>query len=131
MKSIYVGNLSYTSTPEELGTLFGQFGTVTSVRIVKDRETGRSRGFAFVEMSDDAAADTAVESLNGQDFGGRNLKINEAKERTERKPGGFGGGHGGGGRSGGFGGGHGGGGRSGGFGGGGNRDFRRPQRFEE
>ncbi len=128
MKSIYVGNLSYTSTPEEIGTLFGQFGTVTSVRIVKDRETGRSRGFAFVEMSDDAAADAAVENLNGKDFGGRNLKINEAKERTERKPGGFGGGnrHGGGGhgggRSGGFGGGH---------GGGGNRDFRRPQRFEE
>ena len=122
MKSIYVGNLSYTSTPEEIGTLFGQFGTVTSVRIVKDRETGRSRGFAFVEMSDDAAADAAVENLNGKDFGGRNLKINEAKERTERKPGGFGGGN----RGGGYGRSNGGGfdrGNGGGFGGGNRRSY--------
>ena len=84
-KKIYVGNLSFTSTEEEVRELFVQYGEVQSVAVITDRETGRSRGFAFVEMESDDA-DKAIEALNGQDFGGRSLRVNEAKERGERSP---------------------------------------------
>ena len=87
MKSIYVGNLSYGATEEELKTLFAQYGEVESVKLVTDRETGRPRGFGFVQMEDQAAL-TAIEALNGKEFGGRNLRINEARERSERPGGG-------------------------------------------
>ncbi|OGV44677.1 MAG: RNA-binding protein [Lentisphaerae bacterium GWF2_44_16] len=87
MKSIYVGNLSYGATEEELKTLFAQYGEVESVKLVTDRETGRPRGFGFVQMEDQGAL-TAIEALNGKEFGGRNLRINEARERSERPSGG-------------------------------------------
>jgi cold-inducible RNA-binding protein len=108
-KKIYVGNLPFTTTNESLSELFSSFGTVDSSKIVTDRDTGRSKGFGFVEMSDSAAADAAIEQLNGSDFGGRSLTVNEARP-MEKREGGFGGGRGGdrGGRSGGFGGGRGG-----------------------
>jgi RNA recognition motif-containing protein len=96
-KKLYVGNLSFNSTEEEIKAAFGQFGEVTSVTIIKDRDTGRSRGFGFVEMEN---ADAAIAQLNGKDFGGRTLTVNEAREREDRKHGG-----GGGGGRGGFGGG--------------------------
>ena len=83
MKSIYVGNLPFSATEDELRNLFGQFGTVHSVKLVSDRETGRPRGFGFVEMDDDSAA-TAIQQLNGKDMGGRSLRINEAQERAPR-----------------------------------------------
>lgn len=102
---IYIGNLPYSATDAEVRDLFGEFGDVTSVSLINDRETGRPRGFGFVEMSDDDAARQALEGLNGRDFGGRPLTVNEAKPRE--------GGGGGGGR-GGFGGGRGGGGGGGG-----------------
>ena len=110
-KKIYVGNLTFDATDAELTELFSAHGQVQSVQIVTDRDTGRSRGFGFVEMSE--GADAAIAALNGQDFKGRTLTVNEARPRKE------GGGGGGGGR-GGFrsGGGGGGGGRRGGFGGG-------------
>ncbi len=95
---LYVGNLPYTVTEDELRNLFSQHGTVISTTVVMDRETGRPRGFAFVEMEDGQAA---IQALDGQEFGGRNLRVNEAREREA----GGGGGRGGGGR-----GGHGGGG---------------------
>jgi len=79
--NIYVGNLSYRLNEEELEAAFAQYGTVTKVRIITDRETGRSKGFGFVEMSTKEEADAAIESLNGQDLGGRSLKVNEAKPR--------------------------------------------------
>ena len=82
-KSIYVGNLSYNSSEEELAQLFSEFGTVHSAKIILDRETGKNRGFAFVEM-DDEEADNAIEHLNNQEFGGRTLKVNEARERKPR-----------------------------------------------
>jgi RNA recognition motif-containing protein len=85
MKSIYVGNLPYTTNEDELKELFEAHGTVHSSRVIMDRETGRSRGFGFVEM-DDGQADTAIQALNGQDFGGRSLKINEAKGRDAARP---------------------------------------------
>jgi len=88
VKKLYVGNLPYTSTEDEVKTLFSQHGTVQSVAIITDRETGRSRGFCFVEMSDDAQATAAMTSLNGQDFGGRKLLVNEARERAPRSSGG-------------------------------------------
>ena len=91
-KKLYVGNLSFNSTEEEIKTTFGQFGEVTSVTIIKDRDTGRSRGFGFVEMEN---ADAAIAGLNGKDFGGRTLTVNEAREREDRKRGGGGGGRGG------------------------------------
>jgi RNA recognition motif-containing protein len=87
-KKLYVGNLSFDSTEEEIKTLFGEFGEVTNVTIIKDRDTGRSRGFGFVEMEN---ADAAIAQLNGKDFGGRALTVNEARERVERTPRGGGG----------------------------------------
>jgi RNA recognition motif-containing protein len=81
-KRIYVGNLPYTSTEDELRELFSRHGTVESVNLIIDRDTGRSRGFAFVEM-DPSGADAAISALNGQDLGGRSLRIDEARERGE------------------------------------------------
>ena len=111
---LYVGNLAYSVRDDSLQQAFGQFGTVTSAKVMMDRETGRSKGFGFVEMGSDAEAQAAVNGMNGQALEGRAIVVNEARPREER-PGGFGGG--GGGRSGGGGGGYGGGG--GGYGGGG------------
>lgn len=85
MKSIYVGNLPFSATEDQTRDLFAAYGEVSSVKFVMDRETGRFRGFGFVEM-DDAGADEAVRSLNGSDFGGRTLKVNEAKPREPRGP---------------------------------------------
>lgn len=84
MKSIYVGNLPFTSTEDEVRNMFSQYGSVHSVKMVSDRETGRPRGFAFVEM-DDSAANNAISALNGKEINGRPLRINEARER-ERAP---------------------------------------------
>ena len=112
---LYVGNLAYSVRDESLQAAFGEFGTVTSAKVMMDRETGRSKGFGFVEMGSDAEAQAAVNGMNGQALDGRPLVVNEARPREER-PGGFGGG-GGGSRSGG-GGGYGGGGSTGGGGGG-------------
>ena len=125
-KRLYVGNLSYSTTELELREVFERSGSVTDVKVMMDRETGRPRGFAFVEMSTDAEARDAIAQLNGSELGGRTLKINEAQER-ESGGGGFRGGGGGGGgggerRGGGCGdrrGGGGGGDRRGGGGGGG------------
>ena len=119
---MYVGNLSYDVTQEELQALFEAHGAVSDVFIVKDRESGRPRGFAFVTMETKESMDAAIEALNGADFMGRNLAINEARPREERPSGGGGGygGGGGGGRGGNGGGGYGGGGGGrGGNGGGG------------
>ena len=117
-KKLYVGNLSYGVDSSELEQLFSQHGQVVSAQIINDRETGRSKGFGFVEMANDAEAEAAVTALNGQQHNGRALTVNEARPREER-----GGGAGGGGRSfGGGGGGYGGGsgrGGGGGYGGGG------------
>jgi RNA recognition motif-containing protein len=116
---LYVGNLAYSVRDESLQAAFGQFGTVTSAKVMMDRETGRSKGFGFVEMGSDAEAQAAINGMNGQALDGRPLVVNEARPREER-PGGFGGGgrSGGGGYGGGGGGyGGGGGGRSGGGGG--------------
>ncbi len=107
-KKLYVGNISFQTTSEDLVQAFSQYGTVLGAQIVSDRETGRSRGFAFVEMHD--GGDEAIAALNGAQLGGRTLTVNEAKPREERPR------TGGGGRSGGGGGGYGGGG--GGYGGG-------------
>ncbi len=112
---LYVGNLAYSVRDESLQTAFAQFGSVTSAKVMMDRETGRSKGFGFVEMSSSAEAQAAINGMNGQQIDGRAVVVNEARPREER-PGGFGGG--GGGRSGGGGGGYGGGG-GGGYGGGG------------
>ena len=87
-KNLYVGNLSFQTTADDLLQAFGQYGTVTRAQIIEDRETGRSRGFGFVEMSD--GADQAVESLNGTQFQGRTLTVNESKPRQEKPRGGFG-----------------------------------------
>lgn len=110
---IYVGNLPFSATSESLNELFAKFGTVTSAKIVSDRDTGRSKGFGFVEMSSDDEAAAAIDKLNGSDMGGRSLVVNEARP-MEPRTGGFGGGRGG--DRGGFGGGRGG--DRGGFGGG-------------
>lgn len=88
MKRIYVGNLPFSATEEEMKTLFGEYGEVSNVDIIVDRQTGRSRGFGFVEMAEDGAADSAIEALNGKDMDGRPLTVNEARPRTERRPGG-------------------------------------------
>lgn len=88
MKRIYVGNLPFSATEEELSNMFGEYGEVSNVDIIMDRQTGRSRGFGFVEMADDSAADSAIEALNGNDMGGRPLTVNEARPRTERRFGG-------------------------------------------
>ena len=110
---IYVGNLPFSATQDEIQELFSQYGQVSDVTLINDRETGRPRGFGFVEMPDSAEANKALEALNGQDFGGRSLNINEAKPRESRPSGGSyggggGGGYGGGGGRGGYGGGGGG-----------------------
>ncbi len=114
---LYVGNLSFNTSNEDLQELFASAGTVESANIVEDRDTGRSRGFGFVEMSSAAEVKTAIEQLNGKEVDGRSLTVNEARPREERSGGG-GGNRGGGGR-GGYGGG--GGGNRGGGGGGGSR----------
>jgi len=121
-KRLYVGNLSYNTTEDGLATAFEQDGRqVSSVRVVTDRDTGRSRGFAFVEMANDGDAQSAIEAMDGVELDGRTLRVNEAEERRPRSGGGFGGGGGGygGGGGGGYGGGRGGGGRGGGGRGGG------------
>ena len=88
MLNIYVGNLPYNTGNEELSQLFSQFGTIQRATVVMDRETGRSRGFGFVEMDDQDNGRVAIEALNGQDFGGRALTVNEAKPRPDRQGGG-------------------------------------------
>ncbi|MEE9393595.1 MAG: RNA-binding protein [Planctomycetota bacterium] len=115
-RKLYVANFPFNTTETDLETAFQPFGTVESVKIVMDRDTGRSRGFGFVEMATDDDAQAAIDALNDQDFGGRQLRVNVARPREDRGGAGGGGGGGGGGR-GGYGGG-GGGGRSGGGGGG-------------
>ena len=124
---LYVGNLPYSVRDGDLEQSFGQFGTVTSAKVMMERDTGRSKGFGFVEMGSDAEAQAAINGMNGQPLGGRSLVVNEARPMEPRPPrsggGGYGGGgYGGGGREGG-GGGYGGGGRDGGggYGGGGGR----------
>ena len=112
---LYVGNLPYSVRDEDLQQSFGQFGSVTSAKVMMERDTGRSKGFGFVEMGSDAEAQAAINGMNGQPLGGRSVVVNEARPMEARPPrsGGFGGGGGGGG----YGGGGGGGGRSGGGGG--------------
>ena len=80
---LYVGNLSFDSTEDDLRELFGRHGTVDSVAVIMDRETGRPRGFAFVEMSESSAAQDAIRALDGNDFAGRNIKVNEAQDRRD------------------------------------------------
>ncbi len=129
---LYIGNLPYSVRDSDLEQAFGQFGAVTSAKVMMDRETGRSKGFGFVEMGSDAEAQAAINGMNGQPLGGRSVVVNEARPMEARPPrtGGYGGGGGGGSGGGGYGGGGsgGGGGRSGGGGGGGGRDggFRSP-----
>ena len=100
--TVYVGNLSYNATEDDLNEVFKEYGSVKRIQVPTDRETGRMRGFAFVEMSDDAEEDKAIEDLDGAEWMGRTLKVNKARPRTERKPsggggrGGWGGGGGGG-----------------------------------
>ena len=94
MANLYVGNLSYEATEEEVRQLFAEFGEVTSVNLITDRDTGRLRGFGFVEMSDASAAKAAIEGLNGKDVAGRALTVNEAQPKKSRG-GGYGGGGGG------------------------------------
>jgi cold-inducible RNA-binding protein len=122
MKNVFVGNLSFQTTESELQALFEQFGEISRVQIMTDRDTGRSRGFGFVEMADDDAAAKAIEALNGKELGGRALNVNEARPKPEGRGGrGFGGG-----------GGRGGYGRDdyrGGGGGGGGRGQRREPRW--
>jgi len=126
---LYVGNLAYAVRDESLQQAFGEFGTVTSAKVMMDRDTGRSKGFGFVEMGSDAEAQAAINGMNGQPLEGRAIVVNEARPREER-PGGFGGGgggnRGGGGGYGGGGGGYGGGGGGGGYGGGGGGGGRSP-----
>ena len=83
-KNIYVGNLPWSTTEDELRDMFAQYGEVESAKIIMDRETGRSRGFGFVEM-DSEAGESAIAALNGKDMGGRPLRVNEAREREPRK----------------------------------------------
>jgi len=117
-KRLFVGNLSFDVNEAELRDLFAQSGTVADCKLVTDRDTGRPRGFGFVEMSSEAEANAAIENLNGRDYQGRTLNVNEAQERSGGGGGGGRGGGGGGGYGGG-GGGRGGGGGGGGYGGGG------------
>ena len=128
---LYVGNLSFQTSSEDLRDLFSQAGTVESASVVEDRDTGRSRGFGFVEMGSREEGEAAIAQFNGKEFGGRNLTVNEARPREDRGGGGGRGGFGGGGNRGGGGGrgGYGGGGGRGGGGGfggggGGNREPR-------
>ena len=101
---LYVGNLPFNTTEQDLQSLFEQHGTVVSAAVVTDRETGRSRGFGFVEMADRTQGQAAIEALNGQALNGRNVTVNEARPREERSGGGGGGGRGRGGYGGGGGG---------------------------
>jgi cold-inducible RNA-binding protein len=123
---LYVGNLPYTVRDEDLSQAFSAYGMVNSAKVMMERETGRSKGFGFVEMGSDAEAQSAIEGMNGQSLGGRSLVVNEARPMEPRPPRTGGGGFGGGRREGGYGGGGGGGGQDGGFrspyGGGGRRD---------
>jgi cold-inducible RNA-binding protein len=116
-KKLYVGNLSFQTTRQDLQDLFAQAGTVESAQIIEDRDTGQSKGFAFVEMSTDEEAASAIDQFNGKEIGGRMLKVNEARPRENRGGGGggrgFGGNRGGGGYGGNRGGGNRGGGNSG------------------
>ena len=128
---LYVGNLPYSVRDEDLQQSFGQFGAVTSAKVMMERDTGRSKGFGFVEMGSDAEAQAAIAGMNGQPLGGRSVVVNEARPMEARPPrsgGGFGGGGGGGGYGGGGGGGGYGGGGGGGRSGGGGSDggFRSP-----
>ncbi len=132
---LYVGNLPYSVRDSDLEQAFGQFGTVTSAKVMMERDTGRSKGFGFVEMGSDPEAQAAINGMNGQPLGGRSVVVNEARPMEARPPrtggggfGGGGGGFGGGRREGGGGGGGFGGGRSGGggFGGGSDGGFRSP-----
>lgn len=120
---LYVGNLSFQTSSEDLQQLFSQVGTVESASVVEDRDTGRSRGFGFVEMSTKEEGEKAIEQFNGTDLAGRNLTVNEARPREDR--GGRGGGGGGG--RGGYGGNRGGGGGRGGYGGGGGGRDQSPR----
>lgn len=95
MTNIYVGNLSYNATEDDLRQAFSQYGDVSSVSVIKDRETGRPRGFAFVEMPDEAQAKQAIENLNNAEIAGRRVTVNEARPREERGGGRRGGGGGG------------------------------------
>ena len=122
-RKIYVGNLPWSTASADLEAMFAPHGAVRSAEVISDRETGRSRGFGFVEMETDEGLQAAITALNGQEINGRPLTVNEARERTPRPGGGGGGGGGGrggyGGGGGGYGGGGGGGGGRGGYGGGG------------
>jgi cold-inducible RNA-binding protein len=100
-KKLYVGNLSYGTTDSDLQRMFEEFGTVESAQVIMDRESGRSKGFGFVEMGSQQEAEAAIKALNGKDMDGRALTVNEAKPRADRGGGGRGGYGGGGGRSGG------------------------------
>ena len=91
MKKLYVGNLPFSTTQDELQGMFERFGSVASAAVIMDRETGRSRGFGFIEMEEESAADEAIRELDGSDIGGRSLRVNEANDRR----GGGGGGGGG------------------------------------
>jgi len=94
LKNIFVGNLSFSATEDAVRGLFESYGAVERVSIITDRETGRSRGFAFVEMPNDAEGDRAIQALNGSDYGGRRLNVNEARPKEERGGGGDRGGYG-------------------------------------
>ena len=119
-RKLYVGNLPFSATEEDITAKFSACGTVESAKLITDRDTGRSKGFGFVEMSSDAEAQAAIEKLNGQDYGGRPMTVNEARPQQKKNgPRGGGGYGGGGGGYGGGGGGYGGGGGRGGYGGGG------------
>jgi len=96
--NIFVGNLNYSTMEDVLRELFEPYGEIDTVKIITDRDTGRSRGFGFVEMSNDEEAQAAIQALDGKEIEGRALKVNEARARTERRDGGGGGGGGGGGR---------------------------------
>ena len=113
---LYVGNLPYSFRDEDMQQAFSQFGSISSAKVMMERDTGRSKGFGFVEMGNDAEAQAAIKGMNGQAMGGRNLVVNEARPMEARPPrsGGGGGGYGGGNGGGGYGGGNGGGGYGGG-----------------
>lgn len=130
---LYVGNLPYSVRDEDLQQSFGQFGAVTSAKVMMERDTGRSKGFGFVEMGSDSEAQAAINGMNGQPLGGRSVVVNEARPMEARPPrtggfggGGGGGGYGGGGGGGGYGGGAGGGGGGRSGGGGSDGGFRSP-----
>ena len=98
-RKLYVGNLPYTATDQDLADAFGEFGAVASAKVIMDRDSGRSKGFAFVEMTTDAEAQTAIEKLNGADYGGRRMNVSEARPQEPRENRGGGGGGWGGSRS--------------------------------